>query len=184
MSFYRGPKIVTNGLVFMVDPINTKSYQVNTSNVYSLISNYNGNFVNEPLYDNGGFLLDGTNDYINFGNILNVNQFPDGITLTSWVKTTANQNYATIIGKAFYGGKVGRYSLHSAPDGKVGILFQYSTITITLVAPTVINDGTWHYVSTTVGSSGSRIYIDGVKVSQDNRSALPSELIRQLTISR
>lgn len=173
MSFSRGPATLTDNLVFMVDPLNTKSYIEPNTSTNSLVGDYTGSFINEPTYSEGAFNLDGTNDYISFGNILNINQFPDGITLSSWIKTTESQVYATIIGKAFYGSKAGRYSLH-VYNGKIGILFHYSSINITILTNETFNDGNWHNVVCTVGADGSKIYVDGVKKLQDNRSALPS----------
>lgn len=173
MSFSRGPVTLTDNLVFMVDPLNTKSYIEPNTSTNSLVGDYTGSFINEATYSDGAFSLDGANDYISFGNILNLNQFPDGISLSSWINTTASQNYATIIGKAFYGSKVGRYSLH-VYSGKIGILFSYSGITIQISTTETFNDGNWHNVVCTLGADGSKIYVDGVKKIQDNRSALPS----------
>ena len=67
MAFYRGPRIVTNGLVLALDAANTKSY-VSGSTTWNDLSgnNNNGTLVNGPTFssDNGGSIVfDGSNDY-------------------------------------------------------------------------------------------------------------------------
>jgi len=73
MAFAYSPKIVTDGLVFAVDAANKKSYPGSGITWSDLsVNGNNGTLTNGPTFDsgNGGsIVLDGTNDYIDFGNI-------------------------------------------------------------------------------------------------------------------
>ncbi len=63
-----GPIEVTDGLVFQIDPSNTRSYPGTGTTVYSsLTSGFAGSFINGPTFTTSGglsyFTYDGTNDY-------------------------------------------------------------------------------------------------------------------------
>ena len=92
MAFNYSPKIVTDGLVLYLDAANTKSY-VSGSTTWNDISRLgnNGTLVNGPTFDStrgGGIVFDGTNDYVECGNmsslILSNNQF----TINCWLLMT------------------------------------------------------------------------------------------------
>jgi hypothetical protein len=73
MGFYRGPNVVTNGLVLNLDAANTKSYVSGSTTWRDLSGNNNsGSLVNGPTFNsaNGGSIVfDGVDDYVNFGSI-------------------------------------------------------------------------------------------------------------------
>jgi hypothetical protein len=84
-NYYQAP-IVTNGLVFAVDPSNLVSYESGSTTTYSLTGSYTGSLQNgvEYLPSNGGvFNFDGTNDIIRSQNIN-----PSEITIEVWKKWT------------------------------------------------------------------------------------------------
>jgi len=69
MAFIHSPKIVTNGLVFLVDSANPKSYPGSGTNVVSLAGNPNltGSLINGPTFEGtnlGSWRFDGTNDHV------------------------------------------------------------------------------------------------------------------------
>lgn len=73
MGFYRGPRVVTDGLVLYLDAANTKSYP-ETGTTWGDISRNrnNGTLTNGPTFDsgNGGSIVfDGVDDYVGFGDI-------------------------------------------------------------------------------------------------------------------
>jgi len=83
---YRGPNIVTRGLVLHLDAASPNSYySPNGGTVWKDVSG-NGNdstLVNSPAFADDTFLLDGTDNYINCGDT-----FPSGsqnITLSIWL---------------------------------------------------------------------------------------------------
>lgn len=68
MSYHNGPRIVTNGLVMLLDAANSKSYP-GSGNTWSDLSGsgYDGTLTNGPTYsssNNGVIVFDGVNDYI------------------------------------------------------------------------------------------------------------------------
>ena len=76
MSYQNGPpKIVTDGLVLMLDPIISKSYPGSGNIVYDLSGRGNNGTINGATYwsdGRGSFNFDGTSDFINcspFGDI-------------------------------------------------------------------------------------------------------------------
>lgn len=74
MAFYRGPNVVTNGLVLCLDAANTLSYPGSGTVWSDLSGNSNtGTLTNGPTFNsgNGGSIVfDGTNDYVTgFSNV-------------------------------------------------------------------------------------------------------------------
>ena len=69
MGFYRGPNIVTDGLVLALDAANTKSYPGSGTTWRDLSGNNNsGSLANGPTFssDNrGSIVFDGSDDYVN-----------------------------------------------------------------------------------------------------------------------
>ena len=96
MGFYRGPNIVTDGLVLYLDAGNTKSYP-GTGTTWLDKSGYrnNGTLVNTPGYNsqNGGSIVfDGVNDFVEKSNIpVNspISFTASNFTLEHWIKITA-----------------------------------------------------------------------------------------------
>ena len=82
MGFYRGPNIVTDGLVFAVDPGSERSYSGSGTTTSSLMTAYDGTLINGTGFstNNGGIWdFDGTDDGINF----------DGATILSYLGVTS-----------------------------------------------------------------------------------------------
>jgi len=74
MAYRNGPKILTDGLVLCLDAAISKSYPGSGTTWYDLSGNeHHGTIVNATFdnSNNGTIYFDGTDDYVNFGNILN-----------------------------------------------------------------------------------------------------------------
>ena len=90
MAFNYSPKVITNGLVLYLDAANTRSYPGSGTAWNDLSrSGNNGTLVNGPTFNSanlGSIVFDGTNDYVDCGNmsslILSNNQF----TANYWVR--------------------------------------------------------------------------------------------------
>ena len=86
MGFYRGPNLVTNGLVLSLDAGNTKSYPGSGTTWFDK-SGYgnNGTLVNGPTFSstNGGSIIfDGTDDYVNLAtSTINLSVWSVNVTL-------------------------------------------------------------------------------------------------------
>ena len=64
MSYSNGPRIITDSLVFCIDPVSSKN---SGSTIRDLgPQNCNGTLTNGASISSNYFLLDGTNDYIDF----------------------------------------------------------------------------------------------------------------------
>ena len=86
MGFYRGPNIVTDGLVLVLDAANPTSYISGSTTWRDLSGNNNsGSLVNGPTFNsvNGGSIVfDGSNDYVEISPVNASSQF----TLNLWIK--------------------------------------------------------------------------------------------------
>jgi len=73
MSYFNGPpKIVTDGLVLMLDPIISKGYPGSGNTIYDLSGRGNNGTINGATYWSDGkgcFHFDGVDDYINIGTV-------------------------------------------------------------------------------------------------------------------
>lgn len=104
MSIQGGPKIVTDGLIFELDAINTKSYPGSGTSGYD-ISGRGGSVTlgNSPTFSNGRFTFNGTNQYINVSRSdLNGGSWGyTNVTCCVWVNidptcSTGDNNVATV----------------------------------------------------------------------------------------
>ena len=71
MGVIYNPKIVTDEIIFAHDPANINSYVGTGASSTDLVGKLTGTLTNSPSFstENGGFLsLDGSNDYVDFGN--------------------------------------------------------------------------------------------------------------------
>jgi hypothetical protein len=157
--------VYNNGLVLNLDAGNANSYPGTGTTWFDLATSTNGSLVNSPTFNSNQFTFNGTNQFVNFGNTNNIGT--DSVTLIAWIKTTGNQDYAGIIGKAFYGDRLGRFSLHTRSGGKLGIITQNTStgdLQITEVISTQnINTGNWVFVVAVIDRSyGNKLYINGV----------------------
>jgi hypothetical protein len=89
-------KIVTDGLVFMVDAGFTPSYPTTGTDWYDLSGNGNdGTLTNGPTFDsgNGGSIVfDGSDDYMNTSAVIKAASSTDLQSFCSWLKGTSTNN--------------------------------------------------------------------------------------------
>ncbi len=107
MGFYRGPNIVTDGLVFAVDAGSTRSYPGSGTTTTSLVGSATGTLNNGVGFTSsfgGGFTFDGTDDNISISSsILNV----DAFTVEAVVNITSTGNNNKTIFSAGNGSSTG-----------------------------------------------------------------------------
>jgi hypothetical protein len=167
MAFYRGPRIVTSGLVLALDAANPKSYAYGSTIWNDLSGNLNsGSLNNAPALNNdsyGSFVFNGVNNYA----LLPANFFNhdsgSAFTVSFWFKTSTagvifgQQNTipptnATGYVPAIYVDSTGKIRTSCFWGGATNNQ-SVSTLTVT--------DNVWHNVAVTF-SSGSQIsYVDG-----------------------
>lgn len=93
--------IVTNGLRFAVDPTFVASAPKSSSRIYDIAVNglYSGSYTNGGLWtgsSSGSIFLDGTNDYVNFGDPGNIGVDLSDKTICCWINKTTNGNYGMV----------------------------------------------------------------------------------------
>ena len=171
MGFYRGPNIVTDGLVYAMDAGSARSYD-GTTTLNDLVGSNTGTLTNGVTYQsiNGGvFDFDGVDDYITVGGISAITS--NLITVCTWVKRDADGWSGALFGFGtaatstqdiyFWGGDGSRqFGYNTWNSDSWG--FTGSTATGEIM------DGEWHYLTAVLNRStitSSLIYVDGVSKS-------------------
>ncbi len=91
-NYYQAP-IVTDGLVFAVDAGNLVSYENGSATTYSLTGSVSGTLTNGVGFDSangGGWVFDGVDDYVTFGNPSSMSNAQ--VTVTFWYNPTTLMN--------------------------------------------------------------------------------------------
>lgn len=154
------PRIVTNGLVLYCDAANSRSYSGSGSTTFNLVGTVNGTLTNGVGFgttNNGYFIFDGVNDYIDFGNSSTVQQNTGSLSV--WAKASSpGSGYRGIIAKQYaYGlfyvdGVLVAYDWGAAQGRSTGLN---------------IADGNWKNIVMTYQSgvtNGTIIYLNGSSV--------------------
>ena len=112
------------------------------------------------------FDFDGTDQYVNFGNILN--QFP--ITISAWTKTNSTSETLKVdVVNKYTAGSANGYRLALSSNGISGYYFRVSgsyTNNYDTEYGTV-STNTWYHIAMTVDSSGIKFYINGSLVGSN-----------------
>ena len=155
-----GPRIIQNELILDVDAAVPRSYSGTGLTANGLIGGIGGTLVNGVGFgttNNGFFIFDGSNDYINFGNSSTLQQSTG--SLSAWTKASSpGSGYRGIIAKQ------GAYGLFYTDSVLVAYDWAADTPRSTEIN---IADNTWKNVVLTYQSgvsNGTRIYINGVSV--------------------
>jgi hypothetical protein len=171
MGFYRGPHIVTDGLVLALDAANTKSYP-GTGTTWSDVSgnNNNGTLTNGPTFNsaNGGSIVfDGTNDYaqIAHNTILNPTL---NMTMAVWINITNFINSMAICGKGTQVNGSGGFDFRIDNSSSLNLVKYFivdQTVTIT-----PLQTNTWYNICAVQGSTSVIYYINGLQVGSFSNS--------------
>ena len=174
MGFYRGPHIVTDGLVLALDAANTKSYP-GTGTTWSNLAttSNNGTLTNGPTFSsaNGGSIVfDGSNDYTSLPS--NFFAYPSLTTFTINLWFKSNQSTGgTIFGQentitpGLGTGYVPVIYLRS--DGLIRVEpFWTGNLNNNILSTAALNDNVWHNITTTFSSGTNQLYVNGVFITQ------------------
>jgi len=181
MGFYRGPKIVTDGLVLYVDAANQKSYPVSGTIWRDLSGNgNNGTLVNGPTFDsgNGGrIVFDATNESCTFPNGTFNTSLPQNGSFRIIVKIPPlSTTDATVI---FYDGGATnnliyfyRNSFWAANTYAWLIYYTKNDASIDAILPSFsYSPNTWYDLTFTFNDIGQyRVYSNGVLLNTTNAS--------------
>lgn len=100
MAFFRGPSIVTDGLVLYLDAANPDSYPGSGTSWFDISGNgnhftlYNG--VSFSGSEKGVLVFDGVNDYASSNNTINLNQFSQ-IMIEVYCKTNSSPSASALV---------------------------------------------------------------------------------------
>jgi hypothetical protein len=158
MGFYRGPNIVTDGLVYAIDAGSTRSYPGSGTVVTDLIGSNTGALTNGVAFstDNGGtWDFDGADDYITASRTLSTSNYSAEFVFKADVNTTGTEHW-----------------LGSQYPGTGRIIFDLDTNNVlrnfcsgtSINGSTTIVTGNWYHAVFTRNSSGvAYIYLNGVQ---------------------
>lgn len=172
MAFYRGPKIVTNGLILALDAANPKSYAYGSTLWNDLSGNLNsGSLINAPALNNDSY-----GSLVFNSNVSNSVSIPrpiqDDFTLSCWFKTSQFVSFSGF--PQWYGGcglvdgeVAGAANDFGLAIGSGKILFGVGNPDTTITSSLTYNDNVWHQaIATRIKSSGViTLYVDGVQVA-------------------
>ncbi|MCK9310796.1 MAG: T9SS type A sorting domain-containing protein [Bacteroidales bacterium] len=133
-----------------------------------------GTLTNSPTWTTGkiGSALNFTNNYVNLPSSTSLNTITSAITLSTWIKASANTANSTIIGRWLYGtgvnqrsfilyvGSTGTLSFGLSNDGT-------STNAKWLTTTATITRDVWTYVTATFDGTTMKIYINGSLSTSD-----------------
>ena len=166
MAFRYSPKIVTDGLVLATDPANHKSYIGSGTNLNSTIGDEVGTLTNNPSFNTteagGTITLDGSNDFVTFGNASVANfDHDDSFTYEIWLRTTANAT-KYIMGKNESSGNYRGVEITyrgNANVGKIAFFIRNTNASSNRIVVGTENatyrGNNWHHIVCTYDGSGT-----------------------------
>lgn len=171
MGFYRGPNIVTDGLVYAMDAGSERSYD-GTTTLNDLVGSNTGTLTNGVTYQsiNGGvFDFDGVDDYITMSRAISTSNYSAEFMFNADVNTINTEHW---LGNQ-YGGD-GRTIFDLWTNNK---LRQFVNGTAIYGATTIVTGGWYHAVFTRNSSGVAYIYLNGVQDGTGTLSSVvPSDL--------
>jgi len=188
MAFHYSPKIVTDGLVFLLDAGNPKSYPGTGTAISDLSgNNTNGVLTNGPTFDNsnnGSIAFDGLDDFIEMGQIESTNPLSlygiDNFSIDVWVNAKGTgDGYQRIIDKSSAGSATGGWGLFFGSTASTNAILFYvaggAIISTTQTGITEFNK--WVHYTITKNLTSFKLYKDGnLKVTTTSSRVIPSTL--------
>ena len=170
MAFHHSPRIISDGLVFTMDPANLKGYTPSNTSGTDLIQNTSYSLISAVTYQSnnaGVWNFGGVDDYINVNPLTTGVEGDSATTMAAWVLSTntilrqAVFNYGSTSINRTRGLEVGtpysgtRYNLSFHTWGHV-----YSSTN------NAFTENVWHYCVITYAGGGTnstniKFYIDG-----------------------
>jgi len=170
--------IVSDGLVLYLDAANPRCYSGTGLTANGLVGGIGGTLVNGVGFtssNNGSFIFDGTNDYVDCGNFLDN---PTNFTVVAWQKTSAITNVQMIVAKLVnYGSGAGwaMFVRGDIPTQGLSILLQTDgSRWIIYYCSKLINDNVWHHVAVVITNKvATDLFVDGISYSISNGGGSP-----------
>ena len=173
---YGNKSIVTDGLVFCVDPANKQSWTgPNSSTTYNAVGTGTGTIYNDTsgsYGDNNSFTFDGTDDNIQTDvspSTYSITNYSTGMAYGVWFKTSVadSTDFTFIVSNANSGMTIGTGIFIRNSTCRAFIrAWNYSQIT-----PQNVNDGKWHYAVIS-----KQFYFDGQLVTTGYNTSSPYDI--------
>ena len=152
--------IISDGLVFNTDPANRACYPKTGTTATDTIGSVDGTLTNGTTFSNdneGIFGFDGSDDYIDFGDVLNFDRL-DPFSIGCWFKRDRSGTSEFLVAKQESSGNYRGYIfLLDSSDDKLTVVFRHNSAgygRLIVDGATAITDESWHYgVVTYDGSS-------------------------------
>jgi len=169
MGFYRGPNIVTDGLVFAIDAGSTRSYPGSGTTATSLVGSHVSTLKNGVGFSSGNagaFTFDGVDQYIEIPYSTELDPTA-GITFDAWVyptNITTNQFYEIYRKEnasarhlfAFQNnGTILAFGTHTTSNS-------YTELDVSITASDFVNK--WSHIVASYQSGSKVIYVNGQSV--------------------
>ena len=166
MAFANGPKIVTDGLILALDAADRTSYPGSGTAWNDLAGSNNGTLTNGPTYSssNGGSIVfDGSDDYVNCGNI-NYN-YSTTFTANVWFRLSTINKNNTIIG--FGSGDVVPYYYWMITVNNSNFLqfWAYDGNNRSISYNVALSINTWYNAVITYNSGNCILYLNSTSVA-------------------
>jgi hypothetical protein len=158
MGVKSGPRIVKEGLILDIDAAVSRSYSGTGLTANGLIGGIGGTLVNGVGFgttNNGYFIFDGSNDYINAGNDARI-QISSG-TISAWTRASSP-------GGGFRGIAAKQYAYGIFYADSVLASFDWQAAA-TRSSGINISDGAWKNVALTFSGGNGNLYLNGSSVS-------------------
>jgi hypothetical protein len=170
MAFNSRDRIVTDGLVFYIDALNTKSYIGSGTVVNDLTTNNNnGSLVNGVGFDGETFIFDGINDHINIDSLISLIGNDTQGTIESWVNI--NNSTPIDLSAIFTVGDANvdsNFNVRCQPTGQVVSAFRQNGVTQWAVVTDnkEFEDNKWALITITQDSILPKLFFNGEMVQQ------------------
>ena len=173
MGAFGGPDIITDGLVYAIDPGSTRSYPGSGTIVNNIVGTNTATLLNGVVVStsNGGnFDFDGSDDNINCGIPIT---FTATFSMNFFFKTTSSASTKLLFG--MYNGSGADWWIGTLGGGTFNFSFGSPTKS-DIASTTTVTDGSWHMGTCVYDSSVNSIflYIDGSLENSSN--TIPSSV--------
>jgi hypothetical protein len=171
MGSHGGPKIATDGLVFLMDTANKKSYPGSGTAWNDLSGNaINGTLTNGPVFssDNVGIIdFDGSNDYIQLQSN-GTGTFNNQIfSLGMWFKVDSLASYNVLFSYDYTAHSAPHYATHLRLETSGAIRFHWNNGSANrsmFTGAGVIVADTWYNIYITFKSGKQQLFINGTVI--------------------
>jgi hypothetical protein len=172
MAIKANPIIASTDMILCLDAANSRAYAGAGTSFTDLSSNrHTGTLVNGATYsssNNGSFVFDGTNDYLNTvtATSLGINSASTPFTIGVWFKTTGTLEYYLFDN---YNGDIYKNISLRIDNGKFEVYMAAASGMIDSVQfGSDYNDGNWHnFTLTWNGSNTINAYADGINIGSN-----------------